>query len=66
MKDLTVITGCDSGIGKASAEIILGRGGDVAISYLETNPFKNAPLCSAYKADMTNAGDIEKFVKSIK
>lgn len=65
-KDITVITGCDSGIGKACAEIILGRGEDVVISYIEKNPFKNEPRCFAFKADMRKESDIEKFERSIK
>jgi len=65
-KNLTVITGCDSGIGKACAEILLRKGACLAVTYLETNPFKDNPLCFAYKTDMTKEGDIEKFSKSIK
>lgn len=65
-KDITVITGCDSGIGKACAEIILGSGGDEVISYIEKNPFKNESRCFAFKADMTKESDIEKFARSIK
>lgn len=65
-KDLTVITGCDSGIGKACAEILLRKGANAAVSYLGTDHFKNEPLCFAYKADMTKESDIEKFANSIK
>jgi NAD(P)-dependent dehydrogenase (short-subunit alcohol dehydrogenase family) len=65
-KDITVITGCDSGIGKACAEILLRKGAYTAMSYLETDHFENEPLCFAYKADMTKESDIEKFAKSIK
>jgi len=64
-KELAVITGCDSGIGKACAEMLLKKGVNAAVSYLEANPFKKEPHCSAYKADMTKESDIEKFVKSI-
>jgi len=65
-KELTVVTGSDSGIGKSCAEMLLKNGAGVAVSYLETNPFKENPSCYSFRADMTKESDIEKFAKSIK
>lgn len=65
-KDLVVITGCDSGIGKACADILFHNHKDVAISWFETNPFQEEPLSHPFRADMTRESDIEKFAKNIK
>jgi short-subunit dehydrogenase len=65
-KELTVITGCDSGIGKACAEILIKKSKTVAASYLKTNPFKGEPLCYSYRTDMTRETEIEKFSVNIK
>lgn len=65
-RDLVVITGCDSGIGKACAELLIKTGREVAVSYLDKNPFKGEPLCHAWEMDVTRESDIEKFAKSIK
>ena len=65
-KDLYVITGCDSGIGRRCVELLLQKGKNLAISYLAENPFKEHPLCRAFKIDMMKEGDIEKFAAGIK
>lgn len=65
-QDLYVITGCDSGIGRRCAELLLQKEKNVAVSYLAENPFKEHPLCRAFKTDMTKEGDIEKFAGNIK
>ncbi len=65
-KELYVITGCDSGIGKACTEMLLNKGVNTAVSYLETDHFKNDALCHSFRADMTKESDIQKFAKSIK
>lgn len=65
-KDIYVITGCDSGIGKSCAALLLEKGSNIAVSYLDGNPFKGEPLCHAYKADMTRERDVEKFAMNIK
>lgn len=64
-KELTVITGCDSGIGKACAELLIKQGREVAISYVENNPFKSEPLCHAYRMDLRKEPDIERFAAGI-
>jgi len=65
-KELYVITGSDSGIGKACTDILLQKGASVAVSYFETNQFKGDPSCYSFKSDMTKESDIEKLAKSIK
>lgn len=65
-KELVVITGCDSGIGMACAGILIKQGREVVLSYVESNPFKNEPLCHAYRMDLGNEKDIDKFAESIK
>jgi len=64
-KDLVVITGCDSGIGKNCADILLKGGTAVVASYLENNPFKDNALCYAFKADMAKEGDIARLAKGV-
>lgn len=64
-KDLYIITGCDSGIGKACAELLMSEGRSVAVSYLDKDPFSGEPLCRSFRADMTGEGDVGKFAKNI-
>ncbi len=64
-KELYVITGCDSGIGKACAELLISKELSVAVTHLEKDPFRGEPLCRSFRGDMTSEGDIVKFAKSI-
>lgn len=64
-KNLYVITGCDTGIGKTCAELLMKNGHEVAISYLKSNPFGDEPLCHAVRMDITKEKDIEGFARSI-
>ncbi len=64
-KDLFVITGCDSGIGKSCAELLLKKGKNIAVSCSGKNPFRGEPLCYAFRAEMTKEGDIQKLARGI-
>jgi|GEM_PF-5403858 len=64
-KELVVITGCDSGIGKSLAEVFLAEGFTVAISWLEKNPFKKQDNLYEMKLDITKKGDIIAFTTMI-
>ena len=57
-KNLVVITGCDSGIGKSLAEIFLKNDFEVSISFLNKNPFKNSRNVSAKKMDLRIEKDV--------
>lgn len=61
MRDLVAITGCDSGIGKALATILLGHGVDVALTWLEENPFEGVPGAHALRADLRREEELAAF-----
>ncbi|HOO71794.1 MAG TPA: SDR family NAD(P)-dependent oxidoreductase [Spirochaetota bacterium] len=65
-KELVLITGCDSGIGKSCAELLLEAGHQLALSYLNNNPFNGNPRCHAYRVDMTGESEVAGFAESIK
>jgi short-subunit dehydrogenase len=60
-KELVVITGCDSGIGKSLAGLFLKKGFAVAISYLKNNPFKNSKDVFAKKMDLRIEKEVNSF-----
>lgn len=60
-KKLAVITGCDSGIGKSLCAMFAKNNYNVAMSYLEKNPYPSVPNIFPYKMDLRNAHDIESF-----
>ena len=64
-RELFVITGCDSGIGKACAELLVRRGRHVALSYLAENPFRGEALCHSYRMDLAKESDIRNFADNI-
>lgn len=66
MKKLAVITGCDSGIGKTLAEILVKNGYYVLISYLIENPFPKEPNIFAYKLDIKIEDEIKNFALAVK
>ena len=66
MKNLTVITGCDSGIGESLCRILLNNGHHVAISFLEKNPFEGEPGIFSRKLDLRNDSEIESFASFVK
>ncbi|OGP66965.1 MAG: hypothetical protein A2031_03605 [Deltaproteobacteria bacterium RBG_19FT_COMBO_43_11] len=66
VKGLVVITGCDSGIGKALAQGLAGQGYKVAVSYLRENNFENNPQIFAQKLDLESKAEVKSFCDSIK
>jgi short-subunit dehydrogenase len=65
-KELIVITGCDTGIGKSLAEVLIRSGYSVALSYLNTAPFDNKPNLYQKKLDLLNAKEIDSFCQYVK
>jgi NAD(P)-dependent dehydrogenase (short-subunit alcohol dehydrogenase family) len=63
---LIVITGCDSGIGRSLAEVMLKRGYSVAASYLDTNHFEGAGNAYPRKLDVTDPKELEGFCSFVK
>ena len=63
---LIVITGCDSGIGRKLAEVLIERGYIVAISYLQESPFPEGPNIYARKMDIRIPEEVEAFCSFIK
>jgi NAD(P)-dependent dehydrogenase (short-subunit alcohol dehydrogenase family) len=64
-KNLIVITGCDSGIGKGLCALLLKRGFLLAVSYLEKNPFQGNKSVFAHKMDLRVTKDRGKFASFI-
>ncbi len=64
-KEITVISGCDSGIGRAVAELLVSKGETVVVSYLRDNPFISCNNCFSYKMDFMVKSDITKFIKNV-
>ncbi len=64
-KNLAVITGCDSGIGKSLAEVFLQNGYSVLISYLQDNPFPPGRQLYTEQLDITDENSIIKFHKTL-
>lgn len=65
-KGFVVITGCDSGIGKSLATILVQRGYEVVISYVDKNPFGDKKLPLAMKMDHRTPQETEEFCKYVK
>ncbi len=65
-KGLVAVTGCDSGIGKSLAESLVGRGYDLAISYLKENPFENSPHIYSHKLDIREPEEVDQFCNDVK
>lgn len=65
-KQCIIITGCDSGIGKALCEVLEKEGFPVIISFLENNPFEHHEHIFSRKMDLTKPGEIDDFVSFIK
>lgn len=65
-KELIVITGCDSGIGKSLAENLNQMGHSLIISYIHENHFKKCENVFAKKMDLTNQDDIHDFNRLLK
>ncbi|HEY5576005.1 MAG TPA: SDR family NAD(P)-dependent oxidoreductase [Clostridiaceae bacterium] len=63
---LIVITGCDSGIGKSLAEVMLKRGYSVAVSYLDKNHFEEASNAYPWKMDVMNTEEVDAFCSYVK
>lgn len=61
-RSLVVITGCDSGIGRAMASQFAERGHPVAVSFLDENPFEGDVRVRARQLDLRRAADIEAWV----
>lgn len=64
-KQVVVITGCDSGIGKSLCPLLAAQGYEVIASFLNDNPFPDTPHIRTKKMDITRSGDIEEFVHFI-
>lgn len=58
---LVVITGCDTGIGKSLAELMIRRGYTVALSYLDVPPFKERPDLYQKRMDQRIPDEVEDF-----
>lgn len=65
-KDLYVISGCDSGIGKSLASFLISKGIHVAVSYLEKAPFENIEGVHCFKMDLRIEGEIKSFTDEVK
>lgn len=63
---LIVITGCDSGIGKSLAEVLIKRGYSVAISYLEINHFEEVSNAYSWRMDVLKPLEVEEFCSYVK
>ncbi|MBP1743746.1 MAG: dehydrogenase [Firmicutes bacterium] len=63
---LIVVTGCDSGIGKSLAEVLLKRGYSVAASYLEENHFEEVSNAYPKKMDVLKPEEVEDFCSYVK
>ncbi|NTW70938.1 MAG: SDR family NAD(P)-dependent oxidoreductase [Eubacteriaceae bacterium] len=65
-KGLVVITGCDTGIGKSLAGILVQRGYGVVISYVDKNPFGDEKVPFARKMDHRIPEETEDFCKYVR
>lgn len=63
-KRLAVITGCDSGIGRALCKILLREGFTVLISVLRSNPFDHEKNCIA-RYIISKRGKIDALIVSL-
>ncbi len=63
---LIVITGCDSGIGKSLAEVMLKRGYSVAASYLDSNHFEEAGNAYAKRMDVMKPEEVDEFCSFVR
>lgn len=63
---LIVVTGCDSGIGKSLAEVLLKRGYSVAVSYLDENHFEEDSNAYPRRMDAMNLEEVEAFCSYVK
>jgi len=63
---LIVITGCDSGIGKSLASVLLKLGYSVAVSYLDQNHFEDEPNAYVKKMDLLKSDEVEEFCAFVK
>lgn len=61
-----VITGCDTGIGKRLAGILIQKGYMVIQSYLDQNPFENESNVYAKKMDLRKPEDVDGFCQYVK
>lgn len=62
IRDLVVVTGCDTGIGRSLAELLRERGYSVAVSYLTQNPFEGVPDVHARRLDLRVPAEVEEFI----
>jgi NAD(P)-dependent dehydrogenase (short-subunit alcohol dehydrogenase family) len=62
---VTVITGCDSGIGASLCRIFSRQGYSVIITYLNKNPFETDPSVMAVRLDLRNNIQIEQFAETV-
>ncbi len=60
-KQLIIITGCDSGMGRCIAEILYRRGYAILASYLEEDPRQDKKDFYSMKMDLRDDGDIDSF-----
>lgn len=58
---LVAITGCDSGIGRALAELFAARGHPVAASFLQENPFDGTSGVQARQLDVRRQEDVDAW-----
>lgn len=65
-KGLIVVTGCDTGIGRSLAKILVKKGYQVALSYLNENPFANKPGFYAKKMDLRVPSEVHEFCLFVK
>lgn len=65
MMKLAVITGCDSGLGKHLAELMVKSGYNLVISYLEENPFSDNPKVYPIKLDLRKDEEIKAFAQFV-
>lgn len=65
-KGLIAVTGCDSGIGRALAAELSGRGYKIAASYLHENPFAGNPHIFARRMDLEDKTELAAFCRSVK
>jgi len=60
-RGIVVVTGCDSGIGRSIAEILLRKGYTLVLSYLEENHFVNADNVHTKKMDLRIPEEVQEF-----
>lgn len=64
-RDLAVITGCDSGLGKSLAVLLATAGYQVVATYLDDHPCPDRANIAGIRMDLRSPDDMERLVSAV-